>query len=289
MLVLSLFPGIDLFGRGFEAEGFCIVRGPDLIFGGDVRAFHALPGRFDGVIAGSPCPDFSTARRGPPTGEGRAMLAEFVRVVEEARPSWWWLENVPGVPDVRIPGYSHLRVDLDPREFGAEQARRRHFQFGHARGLVPIVTRPLSVRDVESQRCAVATEGVQRDRRSWADFCELQGLPRSFELPGMTLAARYRAVGNGVHILVARAIARATQDHRLLLPGEVRLCLCECGRIVSGRHVLATAACRKRMQRRRDFAGVVTGRAVTVEAASRFTVPELVPRVPGTSQFEVAP
>jgi hypothetical protein len=30
-LVLSLFPGIDLFGRGFEAAGFCVVRGPDLI------------------------------------------------------------------------------------------------------------------------------------------------------------------------------------------------------------------------------------------------------------------
>ncbi len=28
-LVLSLFPGLDLFGKGFEAEGFCVVRGPD--------------------------------------------------------------------------------------------------------------------------------------------------------------------------------------------------------------------------------------------------------------------
>ena len=25
-LVLSLFPGVDLLGRGFEAEGFCVVR-----------------------------------------------------------------------------------------------------------------------------------------------------------------------------------------------------------------------------------------------------------------------
>ena len=33
-LVLSLFPGIDLLGRGFEAEGFCVVRGPDLLHAG---------------------------------------------------------------------------------------------------------------------------------------------------------------------------------------------------------------------------------------------------------------
>jgi DNA (cytosine-5)-methyltransferase 1 len=68
-LVLSLFPGIDLLGRGFEAEGYCVVRGPDKIFGGDIHAFHALPGRFDGVIAGTPCQDYSTARRAPPTGD----------------------------------------------------------------------------------------------------------------------------------------------------------------------------------------------------------------------------
>lgn len=35
-LVLSLFPGIGLLDRGFEAEGFCVVRGPDLLWGGDV-------------------------------------------------------------------------------------------------------------------------------------------------------------------------------------------------------------------------------------------------------------
>jgi site-specific DNA-cytosine methylase len=81
--VLSLFPGIDLMGRGFEQEGYCVVRGPDLIFGGDVRAFHPPPGRFDGIIGGSPCQDFSTARRCPPTGYGVEMLHEFCRCVAD--------------------------------------------------------------------------------------------------------------------------------------------------------------------------------------------------------------
>jgi len=102
----------------------------------------------------------------------------------------------------------------------------------------------------------------------------------------MTLAARYRAVGNGVHILVARALALATRS--LVEPESVRLCLCGCARVLSGRRILATAACRKRMQRRRDSAGNVTARAVTLAGASHFPVPELVTRAPGRSQFEVA-
>lgn len=40
MLVLSLFPGIGLLDRAFEAEDFAVVRGPDLIWGGNVRDFH---------------------------------------------------------------------------------------------------------------------------------------------------------------------------------------------------------------------------------------------------------
>jgi hypothetical protein len=39
-LLLSLFPGIDLLGRGFELEGFNVVRGPDPIFGGARTPFQ---------------------------------------------------------------------------------------------------------------------------------------------------------------------------------------------------------------------------------------------------------
>lgn len=122
-LVLSLFPGIDLLGRGFEHQGFCVVRGPDLIFGGEIKDFIAIPGRFDGIIGGPPCQDFSHARRGPPTGEGREMLNEFCRVVNQAKPTWWLLENVSSCPDVQIAGYSYQRVDLDARDVGMEQRR----------------------------------------------------------------------------------------------------------------------------------------------------------------------
>lgn len=45
-LILSVFPGIDLLGRAFEEEWpeACVVRGPDLLWGGDVRTFYPPAG-----------------------------------------------------------------------------------------------------------------------------------------------------------------------------------------------------------------------------------------------------
>jgi DNA (cytosine-5)-methyltransferase 1 len=261
-LVLSVFPGIDLLGRGFELEGFCVVRGPDVLWGGDVRTFHPPAGRFEGVIGGSPCQDFSRARRSAPTGEGLALLAEFARVVEEARPDWFLLENVPAVPSLAIEGYRCQRLDLNALDCGLSQRRLRHFQFGSAAGLVLVVTRRAFPAIEKSQATCMAGEGRRQGRRSWADFCALQGLPADFALPGMSLAARYAAVGNGVAVPVARELARAILA---AAPWHtVRLCACGCGRSLRSRQVAATPACRKRLERRRrDSAGVTEPGSVT--------------------------
>jgi DNA (cytosine-5)-methyltransferase 1 len=260
MLVLSLFPGIDLLGRGFEQEGFCVVRGPDTLFGGDVRAFEPFPGRFDGVIGGSPCQDFSRLRRSPPTGYGLVMLAEFVRCVEAAAPDWFLLENVPGVPDIKPAGYQVQRFDLRANECGLQQQRLRHFQFGSRRGCVLVLDRP--ERGDVTQSAAVAVEGSQKERRGWGEFCTLQGLPEEFDLPGFTLTARYQAVGNGVPVPMAAFVARAIRD-AMVPAGSVRLCACGCGRRVEGKATSAGPACRKRLQRRRDPAAATGTRPVT--------------------------
>ena len=266
-LVLSLFPGIDLFGRGFEEEGFCVVRGPDVLWGGDIRRFHPPGGRFDGVIGGSPCQDFSRARRTPPTGAGLEMLAEFVRVVGEARPAWFLLENVTTVPTVAVKGYRVQRLDLAARECGLAQRRRRHFQFGSRDGLVLVPVRGWTA-PAQSQPTCLATEGKRPHRRTWGEFCALQGLPTDFALPGMTVSARYAAVGNGVAVPVARVLAAAIRN---AVPWHaVRLCACGCGRRLTPNQVTATPACRQRQKRRRDAAVGAGGRTVTVT--------ELVPR-----------
>jgi DNA (cytosine-5)-methyltransferase 1 len=247
MLVLSLFPGIDLLGRGFEAEGYCVVRGPDPLWGGDVRDFAPPAGRFDGIIGGSPCQDFSRLRRAPPTGAGLELLGEFVRCVEAARPAWFLLENVPGVPSILPVGYTVQRFDLRANECGLPQQRLRHFQFGSCEGRVIVLRRDERQRVTEP--CATASEGSQPGRRGWGAFCAAQGLPAGFSLPALTQSERYKAVGNGVPVPMAQFVARAI---RAAVPaGSVRLCICGCGRPVSGRQEAATPACRKRMERRR--------------------------------------
>lgn len=247
-LVLSLFPGIDLLGRAFEQEEWCVVRGPDLLWGQRIEDFRAMPAAFDGVIAGPPCQDFSKARRSPPTGKGVAALMEFARVVQESGPVWWLLENVPGVPNVTVDGYHTQRFNLSARECGSPQNRLRAFQFGSRDGK-PLMIRRRDTGRPATQRCCVAREGEMSGRRQWADFCELQGLPRDFSLPGWSIGARYRAVGNGVPLPMGRVVARAIACWPFDPP--TRVCVCQCGRPVQGKQVCATAACRKRMERAR--------------------------------------
>ncbi|MFK5979689.1 MAG: DNA cytosine methyltransferase [Rhizobiaceae bacterium] len=103
-LILSIFPGIDLLGRAFEQEGFCVVRGPDIITGGNILDFHPPSGKFNGVIGGPPCQDFSKLNRAP-TDYGHGMLEEFGRVAIEADCDWFLFENVVCAPNIEIKGY----------------------------------------------------------------------------------------------------------------------------------------------------------------------------------------
>lgn len=253
-LVLSLFPGAGLLDRGFELAGFCVVRGPDTLLGQRVESFRVPGGHFCGVIGGPPCQDFSRARRRPPSGHGVRMLAEFARLVTEADPGWWLMENVPGVPDVEIPGYTVQRFNVFAFEFGCHQKRNRSFQFGSKDGL-PLVLLRIS----QSHSGKLAKAVLARDhRRNFADLCELQGLPRWFDLPGLSRTAKIRAVGNGVPVPMARAVAESIRD-RTVTDGK-RLCCCGCGRLLTGptRQKSATAACRKRLERERHDAITTT-------------------------------
>jgi len=250
-LVLSLFPGLDVLGHGFELEGWCVVRGPDPLFGlGDIRDFSPPAGHITGVVGGPPCQDFSQARRSEPTGEGAELVAQAVRVVAAVSPDWFLFENVPRCPDIRVSGYSYQRLDVCANEFGLPSRRLRHFHFGSRRGVTLALDRPGTV--TVTQPAALASEGSRgRRRRSWADFCALQGLP-PVELPSLTLGARYRVVGNAVPLPIARAFAAAIAACASASCPR-RVCICGCGRGVTRRRTLANAACRKRVSRRRQI------------------------------------
>ena len=139
-LVLSLFPGIGMLDLAFEEEGFCCVRGPDVIWGGDIRRFHPPAGRFEGVIGGPPCQSFSSlahlVRANGHEPKFGNLIPEFERCVSEAQPSWFVMENVPAAPLPLITGYGSKSFLLDNSAlageggFGLEQRRVRRFTFG---------------------------------------------------------------------------------------------------------------------------------------------------------------
>lgn len=143
-LVLSLFPGIGLLDMAFEEEGFCVVRGPDVLWGGDVRRFHPPAGRFEGLIGEPPCQSYSSLAslvkakgNKPRFGD---LIPEYARVVRQARPRWFVMENVPRAPLPYVEGYELGDFLLDNSwlpaadGLGQEQRRNRRFVFGRNDG-----------------------------------------------------------------------------------------------------------------------------------------------------------
>jgi DNA (cytosine-5)-methyltransferase 1 len=241
VLVLSLFPGIGLLDMAFEEEGFCIVRGPDPIWGGDIRRFRAEAGHFAGVIGGPPCQVFSElaalvrANGHEPTFGN--LIPEFERIVDESQPAWFVMENVRGAPEPAVPAYHVESRLLNNRWFGAEQNRERRFSFGTRDG-VPIA-RYLEFATIEDRAWSpavtgdmrVATNGARvrnkqnREGKSSGGVCphvgklasfgemlRLQGLPDDFlRHAPLTSSGKRKAVGNGVPLPMGRAVARAVK------------------------------------------------------------------------------
>lgn len=246
-LVLSLFPGIDLFGMAFEREGFCVVRGPDIIWGQDVRTWSAIPNRFDVVIGGPPCKMFSQAIKGNSPNEGN-LIYEYERVVEEVQPLMFVMENVPEAPLPKVSNYASSSYLLNSHEYGANQNRKRRFTFGwkpqgelqpipfypedpiphHKREPDPFPTVLASEHKYPSARLAGRKIGR---RLTLAEVCELQGVPELAEawcfLPrGKSKRKIYRKefeyelIGNGVEMRVGRVVARAVRRGLELLERE---------------------------------------------------------------------
>jgi DNA (cytosine-5)-methyltransferase 1 len=244
-LVLSLYPGVDLLGRGFAAAGFAVVAGPDILLDTYIENFHVPPHRFNGVIGGPPCTEYSDANRRRDTSEGDRLLMHYLRVVDESQAEWFLMENVRNVPDVRLPGYTVQRLDVLDLDFGGRQTRLRHIQFGHRQGWIirPLRTSsPRTVTPVPTITTAPSGPGDRHCRR-----LAKQGFA-ALPLRSLTPAARRRAIGNGVPFPIAQALASAVLSAGPVTDAD---CVCLCGRPVSpwARH--ATASCRKRMERRR--------------------------------------
>lgn len=243
MLVLSLFPGIGLLDMAFEEAGFAVVRGPDLLWGGDVRSFHAPAGRFDGVIGGPPCQAFSQLRHiveanGFKTAPN--LIPEFERIVAEAIPAWFVMENVPDAPEPAVDGY-HVRSEhLCDHWVGGLTGRERRFSFGTRDGkrlrvetlaLHAIQVEPAVTCDLRRRPVAIGGSGKRKpnesgDRTSSLNrgggaetlerMAELQGLPAArlndLKEGALTMQGLKKGIGNGVPLPMGRAVAKAVLE-----------------------------------------------------------------------------
>lgn len=239
--VLSLFPGLGLLDLAFEQAGFCVVRGPDHLWGGDVSRFHALPGVFRGVIGGPPCKRFSPLANVVRAVHGEDSVApdlipEYERIVREAQPDWFLMENVERAPKPHVDGYVVHDELLNNRWVGGAQNRLRRFSFGTRDGrrlsiqtdaLEPIDFVPAVTTNSGGQR-AVAKRGpdgrlrghqghADHYRLKWRPLEEMakdQGVPSDFvaalrEHGAFTERALRVGIGNGVPLPMGKAVAAA--------------------------------------------------------------------------------
>lgn len=238
MLVLSLFPGIGLLDMAFEEEGFCVVRGPDLLWGGDIHRFHPPAGKFDGVIGGPPCQAFSRLRHiveanGYKTAPN--LIPEFERIVSEAAPKWFLMENVPDAPVPVVGGFCTRATVVRDVWVGGQTERLRRFSFGTPGGYrLPVETmalhRPDPARAVtcDTRQVPVAIGGSGKRKglggalprsgraESIDTMAEFQGVPAEFvarlrEHGAFTSEAIKRGIGNGVPLAMGRAVAAAVK------------------------------------------------------------------------------
>jgi len=240
-VVLSLFPGADLFGKAFESRGFCVVRGPELLLGQDVRDFHVPAGRFDGVIGGPPCTKFSACRNRKQSPDAADLIDEFARIVDEAKPGWMVMENVRGAkasPHIRKDWAAYTVRDYD---CGGMTNRTRTFWFWPG-GFFDIAEKPEVRKDWPGPLLTLlASDGSRSHSGGWrskghsgidiVEAARIQGYPevgkilqKANEKKGLSkhLGVRYlgngvpRAMGEWVADLVVRclAIGAARFPHR---------------------------------------------------------------------------
>lgn len=237
-LVLSLFPGIGMLDMAFEDAGFCVVRGPDKLWGGDVRTFHPPAGRFDGVIGGPPCQCFSRLRHLVEANGYRVadnLIPEFERVLLEALPAWFVMENVPDAPQPIVPGYVTQAELVRDVWVGGETNRMRRFSFGwnvinfKHRAVPDFHIETLALHSADPEKAVLASGGRReipvaiggsgkRKRREGGDMdgdyfakaLRVSGLPADFlsDAP-FTVSGKIKVVGNGVPLPMGRAVADA--------------------------------------------------------------------------------
>jgi site-specific DNA-cytosine methylase len=89
---LDLFSGMRTALKAFKDWDIEYV---DIIDGIDIREYHP-DGRYDFIWASPPCESYSFANPGNRHKYDRTLWSEALRVIDEAKPKYWVIENVLG-------------------------------------------------------------------------------------------------------------------------------------------------------------------------------------------------
>lgn len=214
-LVLSLFPGVDLMGKAFEEVGYTVLRGPDILWGGDIRGWHIPPDIFEGVIGGPPCKCHSKTKAMSKARED-GLISEFVRVVGEASPRWSVMENVLGARrSAQIPE-GWFAVRLRDWDCGGLTFRTRMFWVWPGEMILSPAKRP-GKPQYSVLATSYRTRSVNPDNRNFRGHeyislhkaAELQGYPEMEEyLDPIGRQAGSYLLGNGVPRAMGLYIAK---------------------------------------------------------------------------------
>lgn len=183
---MSKFTAVDLFsGMGGLSLGFQLDGRFDVVAGIDnyepaVRTFYRnhpaaceayarstnvqyLTGKsllstlglssIDVVLGGPPCQGFSAAGRRDDNDERNQLVWEYVRLVDELKPKFFLMENVPRITlakdngvlfvdklleQFRLLGYQARLFAINAKDFGVPQVRKRVFIVGNRMGKTPV-------------------------------------------------------------------------------------------------------------------------------------------------------
>lgn len=256
--MFSTFPGIDLLGRAFAAEGNCVVRGGDVIYGQDVRDEHYPPGVFQGVIGGPPCQSFSSlahlVRANGHESKFGNLIPEFERIAAETECDWFLMENVRQAPVPVVPGYWVKDFLLDNSMisgadgWGQEQRRWRRFSFG-LRGR-PLCTcgycapchEAAMAGTFENRRGVIVPPDNVPDLRRWIDLAtfvlpDAEVDPKNVDAGGSASDPRTRRQAvNAGHDDPNVSLTQARRTRRQAVPSAV-----QAGKVKQTRYRLADA------------------------------------------------
>lgn len=166
---IDLFAGAGGMSLGLEMSGFRVVSAVEIVEIAAVTHARNFPNchvhtvdianfrptevktmpKIQLVVGGPPCQGFSVAGRRDPKDPRNRLFREFVRVVDEVRPDYFVMENVPGiltmsqgrVKDAILESFAEIGYPntsiavLEAASFGVAQIRARAIFIGNRHGM----------------------------------------------------------------------------------------------------------------------------------------------------------